>query len=74
MAEIEPCPWCGERTGVVREGSTFRWLVVECGCGVVGPEVRKQTLGDGTPEQWLADGTKRAIDAWNRRAPQQDER
>ena len=64
-----PCPFCGEASVTVREGSTFRWLVAECNnCGAQCGEVRKQTLGDGTPDEWQKAGEAAAIIAWNSRA------
>jgi hypothetical protein len=63
-----PCPFCGYGDIAVCEGSTFRWLVAYCDeCGACAGEVRKQTTPPGTPEQWLAEGTRRAIDEWNKR-------
>lgn len=64
----KPCPFCGESSTQVQEGSTFRWRYVECnGCLARGPEVRAQTLGEGTAQQWEADAQARAIAAWNER-------
>lgn len=64
-----PCPWCGDEMGkpAVIEGSTFRWRVV-AGCCTNGPEVRHDTLSDDQAAA-EADSTRRAIEAWNRRAP-----
>lgn len=65
---IEPCPFCGEIGVTVREGSTFRWLVAECdNCGARCGEVRKQTLGEGTPDDWNKAGETAAIIEWNSR-------
>ena len=62
----KPCPFCGESSAAVREGDTFRWRYTECGhCGGRGPEVRAQTIGNGTAQQWEADAQARAIEAWN---------
>jgi hypothetical protein len=53
---------------MVAEGSTFRWRFAQClDCGARGPEVRVQTLGEGTPEEWEATARIEAIAAWNRR-------
>lgn len=62
-----PCPFCGETSGVVAQTGTFRWRAWVCGCGVVGPEIRIQTLGEGTQAEWEAAATLRAIEAWNER-------
>ena len=68
MTDAKPCPWCGFVGVQVREGSSFRWMYAECdGCGVNGPEIRVQTLGEGTREQWWAKGKQDALDAWNLR-------
>ena len=65
----KPCPFCGERNVFVREGSTFRWKVAECAqCGARSGEARAQTLGDGDPAEWTAQGIKAAIKEWNTRA------
>ena len=69
MPELLPCPWCGEKMGepVVIEGSTFRWRMVQ-GCCTDGPEVRYDTMSDDTQTAG-ADAARRAIEAWNARAP-----
>ena len=64
---IKPCPFCGGNEVSISEGSTFRWVRVECRCGVIGPEVRKQTAGSGTKEEWFCDAAARAIVEWNKR-------
>lgn len=69
MSEPKPCPFCGETGLDFTEGSTFRWLAYSCkGCGI-GSETRKQTLGDGTPEEWAEQAKRDAIEEWNRRTP-----
>lgn len=65
--DIRPCPWCGGVDGEVLETSTFRWRAYICSCGVVGPEIRIQTMGEGTPAQREADARVNAIAEWNRR-------
>jgi Lar family restriction alleviation protein len=63
------CPFCGSANVYTQEGSTFRWMLAECqNCGARGPEVRVQTLGEGTREEWLARGSAAAIAEWNSRA------
>ena len=65
-----PCPFCGSHDVQVVEGSTFRWLLVQCNCcAACGPDVRKQTAGSGTNEDWQRNGERAAIAEWNRRAP-----
>jgi hypothetical protein len=66
--KADPCPFCGGTGGSVQEGSTFRWRAYMCDCGVVGPEVRIQTMGEGTREQWEIAGREAAIKEWNTRA------
>lgn len=68
--EIIPCPFCGSTNVAVEETSTFRWRAPVCQvCGTVGPEVRIQTMGDGTKEEWEEAARIAAIKAWNDRAP-----
>ena len=70
MIDAKPCPFCGEDNVKVREGSTFRWRLVECQCcGALGPEIRIQTTGSGTLEEWEAVGSEDAIKEWNERKP-----
>ena len=65
---IKPCPFCGEININIVEGDTFRWRRVECRtCGVLGPEVRIQTLGAGTRDEWEQAGEVEAIKEWNTR-------
>lgn len=69
MSALKPCPWCGATKINTHEGSTFRWLAVECAeCGARPGEIRVQTIGDGTPEKWAANAQRDAIEAWNGRA------
>ena len=64
-----PCPWCGCDKITFAEGSTFRWLNVSCvKCGAGPGEVRVQTAGSGTREDWLAEARQDATAAWNTRA------
>lgn len=66
----KPCPFCGQEGVIIREGSTFRWLMVECSsCGAAGPEIRVQTLGPGSADEWRLAGERDAIEEWNRRRP-----
>lgn len=67
--ELLPCPFCGGAWITVVDGSTFRWRQAYCEqCEAKGPEVRIQTLGDGSKEQWEEQARKDAIAEWNRRA------
>lgn len=67
---MKPCPFCGWSDATAHEGSTFRWWVVECNnCGAQGPEIRRQTTGEGTNAEWDAKATATAIEDWNRRFP-----
>ena len=67
--ELKPCPFCGGVGVSVNEGSTFRWRYATCDeCGAQAPEVRIQTLGGGTRDEWETIAKADAIDEWNRRA------
>ena len=69
MTEPLPCPFCGNAEVSVHEASTFRWRVAECGqCGAKCGEIRIQTVGDGTKEEWEAVAKEDAIKEWNTRA------
>ena len=62
------CPFCGGTSVFTSEGSTFRWWVAGCNeCGAQAGEVRRQTLGDGTNEEWDEAARIEAIEAWNER-------
>jgi Lar family restriction alleviation protein len=65
---VRPCPFCGCVGVTVYEGSTFRWRYAACdSCGAQAPEIRAQTLGAGTPDEWESAAQARAIDEWNTR-------
>jgi len=65
----KPCPFCGHVGVIVRETSTFRWRAAECeNCGAQSGEVRVQTLGEGTREEWERQAEADAIEEWNKRA------
>jgi Lar family restriction alleviation protein len=69
MAEIKPCPFCGHTNVEILEGSTFRWRFAGCvECGAQSGEIRAQTTGDGTPDEWEAKARADAIEEWNKRA------
>ena len=62
MAKIKPCPWCGTKMVSFNETSTYRWGAATCsGCGVVGPEIRKEY------NEQEKDWALRALEAWNDR-------
>lgn len=63
-----PCPFCGSTQINTEEGSTFRWMVAYCEeCGAQSGEVRTQTIGEGTREEWQDRGRADAIREWNKR-------
>lgn len=69
MTIPKPCPFCGNKNVAVVEGSTFRWRACACAeCGAIGPEVRMQTSGTGTREEWENKAKADAVAAWNERA------
>jgi Lar family restriction alleviation protein len=58
----KPCPFCGETSVTVEEGTTFRWRIAVCNaCGAQGPEVRRtENLAAAATES-----NYRAVEAWN---------
>lgn len=67
--ELLPCPFCGGRDISVNKGSTFGWRVAVCnGCSAQAPDVRVQTSGSGTPDEWEQRGRRSALIEWNKRA------
>lgn len=63
-----PCPFCSHVGLDFKEGSTFRWIIAECGgCGASRGETRIQTMGEGTKEEWMATAQADAIKEWNTR-------
>jgi transcription elongation factor Elf1 len=67
MIKAKPCPFCGNETISVVEGSSYRWRVAECGgCGARAGEVRINTLAEDKA-QALADVVIRAVSEWNDR-------
>lgn len=66
---IKHCPFCGHVGLDFHEGTTFRWVVAECGaCGATCGETRVQTLGEGTKDEWMQQAQRDAIEVWNTRA------
>ena len=71
MIKPLPCPFCSYAEITVVDGSTFRWRHAACeNCGSYGPEVRAQTLGRGTKENWDSVAVHDATYMWNIRTPQ----
>lgn len=67
--ELKPCPFCGYALIHVLPGSTFRWRYAQCGrCEACAGEVRIQTSGDRTPDEWEQEARIQAIKEWNTRA------
>lgn len=67
--QLLPCPFCGGTDVAIVEGSSFRWRLASCnGCGAQAPDVRIQTMGEGTPKEWEAVAHKAALAEWNKRA------
>lgn len=67
--ELKPCPFCGYALIHVLPGSTFRLRYAQCGrCEACAGEVRIQTSGDGTPDEWEQEARIQAIKEWNTRA------
>lgn len=63
-----PCPFCGLGPAFIKEGSTFRWRVMECQkCGAQCGEVRVQTMGEGTPKDWEEQVARDVTAEWNKR-------
>lgn len=63
-----PCPFCGESSVVMMEGSTFRWRVIKCtDCSAQCGEVRADTL-ERDHEKREADAYKKGVEEWNKRA------
>jgi hypothetical protein len=66
--ESTGCPWCESDDITTTEGTTFRWVAAECGqCGARGPEIRRQTTGEGNPAAWAQAGAAKALEAWKMR-------
>ena len=64
-----PCPFCGSERVTVEAGDGFRWRVAGCcDCGALASEVRCNTFMDDRAAA-EAEAKQRAIEEWNRRAP-----
>jgi len=62
------CPFCGGTRVSIIEGETFRWRHAECAeCQATSGNVRIQTTGDGTDEQWEAAAKVEAMERWDER-------
>lgn len=64
MAELKPCPFCGETCAATQiDGNQGdKWGGVVCGCGAQGPEVRTG-YDDSADAEWR----QSAIEQWNTR-------
>jgi transcription elongation factor Elf1 len=70
---VKPCPFCGHVGISLAEGTTYRWRVAECSeCGARCGEIRVQTSGAGTRQEWEAVGVVNAIEEWNKRTEPAD--
>jgi Lar family restriction alleviation protein len=70
QSTLMPCPFCGHSDVVMTQGDTFRWRLVTCNyCSARGPDVRIQTSGGGTTDEWERKAYDDAIASWNQRAP-----
>ena len=70
--QAKPCPFCGG-TNIAPLEVSHRWWVAECAdCGAQCGEVRRQTMGEGTPVEWEAKARSDAIAEWGRRAETSD--
>jgi Lar family restriction alleviation protein len=74
MKEPKPCPFCGCRKVKIVDGSTFRWIAVECyECGAKSGEVRipaydPETMSSATnQEERREKAIHDAIEEWNTR-------
>lgn len=68
-SELLGCPFCGAHDVAVIEGDTFRWRLARCNCcGAQAPDVRIQTCGSETGEEWEGRAVSAAIAEWNKRA------
>jgi len=66
--DVLPCPFCGHVGLDFSEGSTFRWMLADCGkCGATAGETRVKTMGEGTHAQQWEEAKLVAIKQWNTR-------
>lgn len=66
--EAKSCPFCGFVGVDICQGTTFRWRYAQCnGCEARAGEVRIQTSGSGTREEWEQEARIQAIKEWNTR-------
>jgi len=70
IPDTKPCPFCGCDEVEIYEGASFRWMCAGCvECGARAGEIRVQTLGPGTRDEWLAKAMADALAEWNNRRP-----
>lgn len=75
FSALLPCPFCGGNDVGVFYGTSFSWRVAQCNyCGAQAGEVRIQTAGSGTEQDWYARATAGAVAEWNKRpiGPQEE--
>lgn len=66
---IKPCPFCGAKDVGVYEGYSYRWRVARCNCcGAQAGDVRVQTSGSGSRDEWESRARIGAMTEWNMRA------
>jgi Lar family restriction alleviation protein len=69
MTEPLPCPFCGQTEITFQWSDGLRWVMAVCkNCGASACEVRSQTSGDGTLQEWREFAEQRALKEWNTRA------
>lgn len=70
MSEPLPCPFCGSNNVSAHEvEGHFRWWQACCDdCGACAGDVRRQTSGEGTNEDWDRQAGIDAVEEWNKRA------
>jgi len=77
MSNTEPvprqCPFCGSPSINTHEGLSFHAWLAQCAeCGASSGEIRRQTTGAGTNDDWDRQAALDAIAAWNMRALDSD--
>lgn len=63
-----PCPFCGESSAIVVEGTSYRWVAVQCqDCGAQCGEIRRRDPIGQTAEDKAKDEAE-AVKEWNIRS------